>query len=559
MIVRYLSSTIFAVFFNTAVIILSLIQPIFAQKTVSPKTAETAPKLVVGIVIDQMRWDYLYRYNPLFKATGGFKRMMNEGFSCENTQISYTPSVTACGHAGIYTGTVPAIHGITGNAWYDRQLKRAVYCTEDKSTNGVGTAGASDGQMSPRNMLTTTITDELRLASNFKSKVIGIAIKDRGAIIPAGHSANGAYWFDAKSGYFITSTYYRNELPTWVNDFNNRKLPDSLLKLGWNKSLKDEQYLAYSTVDEKPYEGTPFGKEQTKMPYTLKLVSGGYGQLPSTPHGNTITTEMAKTAILAEGLGKDEVTDFLAVSFSSPDYIGHAFGPNSWEMVDDYVRLDEELGKLFDFLDAMVGKGKYTTFLSADHAVAHVPGFMKENKLPGGTMDDKKWVADLNPAIKEQFGVSNAIVSMFNYQVHIDHEKIDSLKADKRAIIQHIINYIRKQESVLSVFSTEDILTYPAPKLLREKLAEGFYWRRNGDIQFVLKSGYIDGGATGTTHGLWYKYDAHIPLLFYGWGVKKGKTDRETYMKDIAPTIAALLHIQQPSGTIGNPIQEVLK
>ncbi|MEN9598660.1 MAG: hypothetical protein RL596_971 [Bacteroidota bacterium] len=559
MIVRYLSSTIFAVFFNTAVIILSLIQPIFAQKTVTPKTAETAPKLVVGIVIDQMRWDYLYRYNPLFKATGGFKRMMNEGFSCENTQISYTPSVTACGHAGIYTGTVPAIHGITGNAWYDRQLKRAVYCTEDKSTNGVGTAGASDGQMSPRNMLTTTITDELRLASNFKSKVIGIAIKDRGAIIPAGHSANGAYWFDAKSGYFITSTYYRNELPTWVNDFNNRKLPDSLLKLGWNKSLKDEQYLAYSTVDEKPYEGTPFGKEQTKMPYTLKVVSGGYGQLPSTPHGNTITAEMAKAAILAEGLGTDEVTDFLAVSFSSPDYIGHAFGPNSWEMVDDYVRLDEELGKLFDFLDAKVGKGKYTAFLSADHAVAHVPGFMKENKLPGGTMDDKKWVADLNPAIKEQFGVSNAIVSMFNYQVHIDHEKIDSLKADKRAIIQHIINYIRKQESVLSVFSTEDILTYPAPKLLREKLAEGFYWRRNGDIQFVLKSGYIDGGATGTTHGLWYKYDAHIPLLFYGWGVKKGRTDRETYMKDIAPTIAALLHIQQPSGTIGSPIQEVLK
>jgi predicted AlkP superfamily pyrophosphatase or phosphodiesterase len=541
------------------ILFISVVQVSFAQKTATNKVAEASPKLVVGIVIDQMRWDYLYRYNPLFKANGGFKRMMNEGFSCENTQISYTPSVTACGHAGIYTGSVPAIHGITGNAWYDRQLKRAVYCTEDKLVNGVGTAGASDGQMSPRNMLTTTITDELRLASNFKSKVIGIAIKDRGAIIPAGHSANGAYWFDAKSGYFITSTYYRNELPTWVNEFNNRKLPDSLLKLGWNKVLKDEQYLAYSTVDEKPYEGSPFGKEQTKMPYTLKLTSGGYGQLPSTPHGNTITTEMAKAAVIAEGLGADEITDFLAVSFSSPDYIGHAFGPNSWEMVDDYVRLDEELGKLFDFLDAKVGKGKYTAFLSADHAVAHVPGFMKENKLPGGTMDDKKWVADLNPAIKEQFGVSSAIVSMFNYQVHLDHEKIDSLKADKRAIIQHIINYIRKQESVLSVFATEDILTYPAPKLLREKLAEGFYWRRNGDIQFVLKSGYIDGGATGTTHGLWYKYDAHIPLLFYGWGIKKGRTDKETYMKDIAPTIAALLHIQQPSGTIGAPIMEVLK
>lgn len=540
-------------------LLISAISITSAQKIVSDKPSERAPKLIVGIVIDQMRWDYLYRFNPLFKPNGGFKRMMNEGFTCDNTQISYTPSVTACGHAGIYTGTVPAIHGITGNAWYDRELKRAVYCTEDKNTNGVGTAGSSDGQMSPRNMLTTTITDELRLASNFKSKVIGIAIKDRGAIIPAGHSANGAYWFDAKSGYFITSTYYRNELPGWVNDFNNRKLPDSLMKLGWNKVLTDEQYLAYSTADEKSYESTPFGKDQTKMPYTFKANATGYSLLPSTPHGNTLTAEMAKAAVVAEGLGADNVTDFLAVSFSSPDYIGHAFGPNSWEMVDDYVRLDEELGKLFDFLDAKVGKGKYTAFLSADHAVAHVPGFMKENKLPGGIMDEKKWATDLNASIKDQFGVANAIVSMFNYQVHLDHEKIDSAKANKAAIIQHIINYIGKQESVLDVFPTADILTYPAPQLLREKLAEGFYWKRSGDIQFVLKSGYIDGGPTGTTHGLWYKYDAHIPLLFYGWGIKKGKTDRETYMKDIAPTIAALLHIQQPSGAIGHPIPEVLK
>lgn len=295
------------------------------------------------------------------------------------------------------------------------------------------------------------------------------------------------------------------------------------------------------------------------MPYTFKANATGYSLLPSTPHGNTLTAEMAKAAVVAEGLGAGNVTDFLAVSFSSPDYIGHAFGPNSWEMVDDYVRLDEELGKLFDFLDAKVGKGKYTAFLSADHAVAHVPGFMKENKLPGGIMDEKKWATDLNASIKDQFGVANAIVSMFNYQVHLDHEKIDSAKANKAAIIQHIINYIGKQESVLDVFPTADILTYPAPQLLREKLAEGFYWKRSGDIQFVLKSGYIDGGPTGTTHGLWYKYDAHIPLLFYGWGIKKGKTDRETYMKDIAPTIAALLHIQQPSGAIGHPIPEVLK
>lgn len=533
----------------------------FSQNTAKPSaTGGEAPKLVLGIVIDQMRWDYLNRFAPLFKQNGGFKRMMQEGFSCDNTQIGYTPSITACGHSGIYTGSVPAIHGITGNAWWDALQKRSVYCTEDKTVAGVGAKGSSDGQMSPRNLQTTTISDELRLSTNFRSKVIGIAIKDRGAILPAGHSANGAYWFDAKSGYFITSTYYSNQLPEWVNQFNNRKLPDSLLNLGWQKALKDEVYPLYATADEKPYEGTPFGKNQTKMPYDLKRTENeGYGKLPSTPHGNTITAEMAKAAVLAEELGKDDVTDLLAVSFSSPDYIGHAFGPNSWELVDNYVRLDEELGKLFDFLDAKVGKGKYTAFLSADHAVAHVPGFMKENKLPGGTLNDKSMLSDLNALVKNQYGIDGAVVSLYNYQVHLDRDKLDSLKADQKSIINTIITFLKKKEPVSNAFATADILTTPIPKVLREKLANGFFYNRSGDIQIILKSGYIDGGATGTTHGLWYPYDAHIPLLWYGWGIRKGRSSKEVHMHDIASTIAALLRIQEPSGNIGQPITEVLK
>lgn len=529
------------------------------KKSKIPATAN-APKLVVGIVIDQMRWDYLYRFAPLFKSNGGFKRMMNEGFSCDNTQIGYTPSVTACGHTSIYTGSVPAIHGITGNAWYDGQLKRSVYCSEDKTVDGVGTKGSSDGQMSPRNMLTTTICDELRLATNFNSKVIGIALKDRGSILPAGHSANGAYWFDSKSGYFITSSYYMNQLPEWVNNFNKRNLPDSLMNLGWNKKLKDEEYLNYASADEKAYENQPFGKEQTKMPYTLtRTASEGYGKLASTPHGNTLTAEMAKAAVLAEGLGKDAITDFLAVSFSSPDYIGHAFGPNSWEMVDDYIRLDEELGKLFDFLDAIVGKGTYTSFLSADHAVAHVPAFMKENKLPGGVISESKTSADLNSKLKEKFGIDNAIVSMYNYQVHFNRTKVDSLNINKNQMNDFVIQYLLKLEQVSNAFPTTDILTSPMPQVLREKLANGFFYNRSGDIQIVLKPGYIDGNDKGTTHGLWYPYDAHIPLLWYGYGIKQGSSNREVYMHDIASTLAALLHIQMPSGNIGKPIVEVLK
>ncbi len=551
-----------SLFYTSLVIVVSILNTnaLQSQKASKSIIKTSSPKLVVGIVIDQMRWDYLYRFAPLFKSTGGFKRMMNEGFSCDNTQIGYTPTVTACGHTGIYTGSVPAIHGITGNAWYDGQLKRSVYCAEDKTVDGVGAKGSSDGQMSPRNMLTTTICDELRLSTNFKSKVIGIALKDRGSILPAGHSANGAYWFDAKSGNFITSTYYMNQLPNWVNDFNNRKLGDSLLKLGWTKRLKDEEYLQYATADEKAYENTPFGKSQTKMPYELARTDAeGYGKLSSSPHGNTITSEMAKAAIIAEGLGKDDVTDFLAVSYSSPDYIGHAFGPNSWEQVDDYIRLDEELGKLFDFLDAKIGAGKYTAFLSADHAVAHIPGFMKENKLPGGTVDDKKTMVDLNSMIKEKFNVDNLVVSMFNYQVHFNRAKLDTSNIDRKVLNNLVIQYFLKMDAVLNAFPTSEILTSPMPQVLREKLANGFFYNRSGDIQIVLKPGYIDGGATGTTHGLWYPYDAHIPLLWYGWGIKQGSSNREVYMHDIASTIAALLHIQMPSGNIGKPIIEVFQ
>ena len=534
-----------------------------SQKT-NPKTASEEgiqrPKLVVGIVIDQMRWDYLYRFNPVFKSNGGFKRFLTEGFSCDNTLIPYTPTVTACGHTCVYTGSVPSIHGITGNNWWDNTLMRSVYCSEDKTVKGVGGKTEEDGQMSPRNMLTTSICDELRLATNFRSKVIGVALKDRGSILPAGHSANAAYWYEGRSGNFITSTYYMNELPEWVNQFNKRKLVDSLYKTGWNTVLPAKEYTDYATADQKEYEAKPFGKEATGFPYDLsKFVEKDYSKISSTPHGNTLTVEMAKAAVIAEKMGKNDATDFLAVSFSAPDYIGHSFGPNSWEMVDDYIRLDDELGKFFAFLDATIGKNQYTVFLTADHAVAHIPGFMKENKLPGGLLADNGMMKDINTKLKEKFGVENAVVNFANYQVYLNHPRIDSLKADEPGIKKWIIQYMLKNDAVTNAFATADIMTTPINKTLREMLANGYNPNRSGDIQVILKPGDIEGGATGTTHGLWYPYDAHIPLLFYGWGIKKGKTNRETYMTDIAATVAALLHIQMPSGSVGKVIEEVIK
>lgn len=521
----------------------------------------TTPKLVVGIVVDQMRWDYLTRFAPLFKDNGGFKRMLQQGFSCDNTFISYTPTVTAAGHTCIYTGSVPAIHGITGNNWYDKDLNRNVYCSEDKTVQGVGGKDEVIGQMSPRNMLTTTIGDELRMYTNFKSKVIGIAVKDRGAILPAGHSATGAYWYDGKSGNFITSTYYFNTLPAWVEQFNNRKIVDSLYKLNWTTRLTKEQYLAYATDDVKDYENKPFGKEQTGFPYNLeKFVGKDYSKVSTTPFGNTITTEMAKAAILAEQLGKGVVTDMLTISYSSPDYIGHSFGPNSWEIVDNYVRLDEELGQFLNFLDAQVGKGAYTVFLTADHAVAHVPGFLKENKIPGGSFDDEAHRKELNKLLKEKFGVDTLLVAAHNYQFTINQPSLKRNNISKDDVIAFVLEYLEKQPAVSRAFEYEELSETILNSKQKEMLANGYYPKRCGDIQFILKPGYIDGWAsTGTTHGLWNPYDSHIPLLWYGWGIKKGSSHKEVYMTDIAPTVAALLKIQMPNGCVGKVIEEVLK
>jgi predicted AlkP superfamily pyrophosphatase or phosphodiesterase len=540
-----------------------LLLVVFAQQAISQtKTSAPAvskPKLVVGIVIDQMRWDYLYRFQPLFKANGGFKRMMGEGFSCDNTMIPYAPTVTACGHTCVYTGSVPAIHGIAGNAWWDNQLNRVVYCSEDKSVKTVG-SNTDAGQMSPKNMLTTSICDELRISSNFKSKVIGVALKDRGSILPAGHSANAAYWYDPKNGNFITSSFYMNALPEWVNQFNNRKLVDSLYALGWKTGLSKETFADYATDDVKVYESKPFGKDAIGFPYDLSaFIRKDYSKISTTPHGNSLTAEMAKAAVISEKLGKGTATDFLAVSFSSTDYIGHSFGPNSWEHVDDYVKLDDELGKLLSFLDTQVGKNQYTVFLTADHAVAHVPGFMKEHRLPAGNFDDNTARKEMNDMIKEKYGVSNAVESLFNYQVSLNHHKLDSAKADINAIKQQIIQMLLKKDAVANAFETSKIMATSIPQVQREMFANGYYPNRGGDIQFVLKSGYMEGSTTGTTHGLWAPYDAHIPLLFYGWGIKKGNSHKEVYMTDIAPTVAALLKIQMPSGNIGHVITEVLK
>lgn len=529
----------------------------WAQSPVSGTAARPPrPRLVVGFVLDQMRWDYLYRYADRFSEKGGFRRMLGEGHSCEQTLIPYTPTVTACGHSAVYTGTVPAINGITGNAWWDGQLRRTVYCTEDKSVSTVGSS-SSQGKMSPKNMLVTSIADELRLATNFQGKVIGVAIKDRGAILPAGHSANGAFWYDNSVGSWITSSYYTPDLPNWVQGFNQRKLPDSFYAAGWSLLYPAPSYKA-STADYKSYENKIFGDT---FPYDLKKYIGkDYGKINTTPMGNDMTFAFAKAALLGESLGTDAVTDLLAVSLSSPDYIGHSFGPNSVEAEDAMLRLDIALGQFFDLLDRQVGKGMYTTFLTADHGAAHVPEFSQEHRLPGGRVFMGKIVDKLNVSLEKIYRLKKLIVSDDNYQLHLDHFQLDSAAVNSDEIINWLQKELMKEPGIDRAFAIKDINLVPLPEPLRKMLNNGYHPNRSGDLQIILKPGYIDAyGTTGTTHGLWNPYDSHIPLLWYGWGIKKGITQREVYMTDIAPTLAALLRIQMPSGNIGTVIAEVLK
>lgn len=555
--------------FKLFTVFLMLTAPVaFGQKATSPTTGfppnygkkvqkELArPKLVVGMVVDQMRWDYFYRFYDRY-SNDGFKRLLNEGYSCENTLIPYTPTITACGHTCVYTGSVPAIHGIIGNAWYNRASKSSMYCTDDTTQTAVGGSDAA-GRMSPENMLTTTITDELRMATNFRSKVVGVAIKDRGSILPAGHTGNAAYWYDGVTGNFMTSSYYMKSLPAWAEAFNNQKLPAKYLSQPWNTLYPINTYVQ-STADDKPYEGRFKGQSNSAFPHELAGTMGNsFGVLASTPYGNTFTLEFAKKALEGHEMGKGPITDFLAISLSSTDYVGHQHGPNSVEIEDTYLRLDRDLAEFFKYLDKEVGKGQWLFFITADHAVAHVPGFMKENKMPGGSWDDAAMVKSLNAATEKEFGVKKAILSGYNYQLSLDNEALE--KAGKLdAVKQFIIRETLKWPGIANAFDLHKLGYTALPEPQKSMMTNGYNVQRSGDIMVVLQPGWLDGGATGTTHGLWNPYDSHIPLVWMGWGIRAGKTNRTTYMTDIAPTLAALLRIQMPNGNVGHVIEEITR
>ncbi|HVK96908.1 MAG TPA: alkaline phosphatase PafA [Flavisolibacter sp.] len=521
----------------------------FAQPT-------NRPRLVIGLMIDQMRTDYLYRYYDRY-SNNGFKRLLREGFNCDNTFIPYTPTVTGAGHACVYTGSVPALNGIISNSWYDEQQRRVVYCAEDSSVRSVGSNSVA-GRMSPKNMWSNTITDELRLATNFKSKTIGIALKDRGAILPAGHSATGAYWFDNASGGWITSTYYMNQLPDWLNKFNGKKLPDTYLKENWNTLYPINTY-KQSTADSNAYESKLPGEDYTFPHITANITTNRYESFRYLPAATTYTLEMAKAAIDGEKLGKRSVTDFLAVSLSTPDYAGHAFAPNSIEIEDTYLRLDRDIANFLNHLDVTIGKGQYLLFLTSDHGAAYNPVFLHDNKMPGGIYDNASMRRKLNDTLEKVFNTRALIEQTINYNIYLNDSVIRVNNLDRKAVKQFISEYLIKVPGVTYVVDLADLSNQTVQQKVKWMLTNGYNQKLSGDLQVVVNPNWLESWRTGTTHSAWNPYDSRIPLIWFGWNVKSGKTNREVYMSDIAPTLAAMLNIQMPNASIGTVIQEVVK
>ncbi|KAA2243253.1 alkaline phosphatase family protein [Chitinophaga agrisoli] len=513
------------------------------------------PKLVVGIVVDQMRWDYLYRYHDRFGA-GGFKRMLNEGYSCENTFISHLPSFTAVGHSTVYTGSVPAIHGITGNDWTDQQTGRHWYCTEDTTVQSVGSTTKA-GAMSPRNLLASTITDELRLATNFRSKVVGVSLKDRASILPAGHTPNGAFWLDDSNASFITSTFYMKELPEWVKRFNDRKEPEQLMSKPWTTLYPINTYIQ-STEDNSPWEGTFGGETAPVFPHNMpEIYKKDPVSLRSTPSGNTLTLDFARAAVEGYNLGSGTVTDFLTINCASTDYAGHKFGPNSIEVEDVYLRLDKDLAAFFAFLDQRVGKGKYLVFLTADHGAAHSVGFMQEHNIPADFQKDKDLLAGLNNFLQTRFGATGLISNAQNYHLGFDQHKIEAAQLDYDVVKKETVRYLQALPGIEFAADIDNIGNSPLPEPIKTMVINGYNPKRCGAIMVIPEPGWYSGFEKGTTHGNWNAYDVHIPLVFMGWHVKHGNSNAITHMTDIAPTIAAMLHIQMPNGCVGKPVESV--
>ena len=522
-----------------------------------------SPKLVVGIVVDQMCYEYLYRYYDKF-CEGGFRKLMTEGTNCRNTAYNYIPTYTGPGHASIYTGTTPNNHGIVANDWFDRESNAEVNCVEDTMVKTVG-SNSDYGIFSPTRLKANTITDQLKLTYP-DAKVVSMSIKNRGAILPGGHLSNGSYWYDFSTGDFITSTFFENSLPTWVSDFNQKDYVEKTLKGEWN-TIMDVSLYAESGPDDSPYEHLLPGKQTPTFPYNLKEMtkdSLNYGLFTYTPFANTYLTDFAIASIDPNALGKDDQTDMLCISYSTPDIIGHAFGPYSIEIEDTYLRLDLEIKRLIKQLEAKVGKDDFVLFLTADHAVVPVPQYLVDKKLPGGYFFLEEHMTKLKADLVSEFG-KDLVLYEDNLNVYLNHNRIDSLGLNLAEVQHFVSRKIQQWKGVKRSFTADQLYESGFDDEWRDMVTKGFHHEESGDVLFILEAGYLpksvdsETARKGTSHGSAFSYDTHVPLLWYGKGIPAKEIMRPINITDITATLTHMLYLQRPNMTTGKPIVELLQ
>ncbi|MFC2115304.1 alkaline phosphatase family protein [Bacteroidota bacterium] len=540
------------------VLIASLTFPAGLNAQTRSRIPSEKPKLIISMVVDQMRYDYIHRYWEKF-GENGIRKLVGSGTFCKNASYNYLINETAVGHATIATGALPSHHGIISNNWYNNLQGQVVYCVADEKVNTLGGSYES-GQFSPNHLLASTIGDEINLSSNFRSKVIGLALDNSAAILSAGHSADYAFWYDNETGNWVSSSYYVDSLPAWAREFNEKKISELYLSRTWEPLLPIGEYTE-SGSDTSAFE---LGlKGRSIFPYDLDKISTpkrnqrDYGILKYTPFGNVLTRDFATAVIINEELGQDEYTDYLAIGFSANEYMGKYFGSNSVEMEDAMLRLDRELAHFLEFIEQYVGIQNTLIILTADHGLAYSPSYLTANNIPSGDFNPYSSLSLLGSYLNAIYGKGDWVRYYYGQQIYLNHELIETSGISYQEIQERTAQFLIQFEGVSNAVTSYTLQTSNFSEGIFHKMQNGYHQKRSGDVIINLAPGWIEK-INGDSYHSSYLGDNHVPLIWYGWKIKRSTLTRPVKMIDIAPTISYFLDIARPNVSTGDIILELV-
>lgn len=521
------------------------------------------PKLVIGIVVEEFRYDQIEKFRSRLRENG-LRKLLNEGTFFQNASYQYMLTQSAPGHATVSTGAEPAYHGITSDNWYLPLKNELIYCTKDISVNPVGGSFES-GLHSPLNLQSSTFSDELKMATGKRAKVFAVGIKENSVIFSAGHSADGAYWYDNTTGTMMTCTYYNDSLPDWITDFNAMKYPESYLNNQWAISRPLTDYFD-CIADSNAFE-TGFGGKNY-FPYDLKKMSSknrsgssrDYSLLRETPLGNSYTTRFAIDLIENEDLGKDDITDFLSICYTSTDYIGHRFGPSSFEMADAIFRLDEDIEDLLKFLIDSLGKKNILVYFTSAHGISELPAVLNNNRIPSGYFRQNQALQLLRSYLNAVYGEGDWVKGYSEKQIFLNRTLIEDAKIPLEDIQKKVARFLVQFSGVASAYPYSAFEANDFGNGNLKRIVNNFSPQRSGDVIVTLNSGWVEKeGDQVTNHNSPYEYDSHVPLIWYGWSINRSSVTRKVNMTDIAATLSSLCKIPYPNACTGEPLFELFR